>query len=117
MCKDPNDSVARRPDLSTLVLDESLDVNVPPAIEQLGKLAELRVLDLTRNQLGAVPDSACDLPVKPDCVNLCKEKKRKGEEEKDIRKLWLNFIFLANFQEHWSFQSFINFRVYISKQR
>ena len=43
-------------DVTALVLDESLDVNVPPAIEQLGKLAELRVLDLTRNQLGAVPE-------------------------------------------------------------
>ena len=43
-------------DVSSLVLDEALDLNVPPALEQLGKLAELRILDLTRNQLGAVPE-------------------------------------------------------------
>ena len=43
-------------DVSSLVLDQALDINVPPALEQLGKLAELRVLDLTRNRLGAVPE-------------------------------------------------------------
>ena len=44
-------------DVSSLVLDESLASDgPPPALEQLGKLAELRILDLTRNQLGAVPE-------------------------------------------------------------
>lgn len=43
-------------DVSSLVLDEALNVDVPPALEQLGKLAELRVLDLTRNRLGELPE-------------------------------------------------------------
>lgn len=43
-------------DVSSLILDEALNVEVPPALEQIGKLAELRILDLTRNQLGAVPE-------------------------------------------------------------
>lgn len=43
-------------DVSSLILDEALNVDVPPALEQIGKLAELRILDLTRNQLGAVPE-------------------------------------------------------------
>ena len=42
-------------DVSALQLDESLASDVPPALEQLGKLAELRLLDLTRNQL-VVPE-------------------------------------------------------------
>ena len=44
-------------DVSSLVLDESLlSDGPPPALEQLGKLAELRILDLTRNMIGAVPE-------------------------------------------------------------
>ena len=43
-------------DVSSLVLDEALNVDVPPALEQLGKLAELRILDLTRNRLPVIPE-------------------------------------------------------------
>ena len=43
-------------DVSSLILDEALNVDVPPALEQIGKLAELRILDLTRNPLGVVPE-------------------------------------------------------------